>query len=140
MIFARRGEETDYFKWGSGVCTKKYCAARGSISRASARPVAAGRKVLRGSYWPVHEILAPWPLIHHDSEIVELLDDGFDVAPKLWSIALVCTGRLGDSYDAAIVPGAGRESDKRFRPVSYTHLDVYKRQGLEGPSPGIRPG
>lgn len=69
------------------------------------------------------QALAGGPLFDDDAEVVELLDDGFDVAANAGAILEACLGRLGDGDDAAIAPGSGRQRDEGFDQVTGTDDD-----------------
>jgi len=65
-------------------------------------------------------MLARWPLFNYDAEVVELLDDGFDVAANAGTIFGSGLRRLRDSDDAAVTPRSGRQSQKRFGEIGET--------------------
>ena len=94
------------------------------------------------------ERLVGRPLIDDDAEVVELLDDGFDIAAEPWAVALVGAGGFGYSDYAAIMPRAGRESDERLRQIGGANLKLLAASAFgtehgslaDGTGVGVRKG
>jgi hypothetical protein len=51
---------------------------------------------------------ASGPLFDDDTEVVQALDNGFDIAAEFGAVFSVGQGRLCHSDDATIAPGTGR--------------------------------
>ena len=90
-------------------------------------------------------------LLDYDGTLMPFCDDPAQVRPDRALLDLLC--RLGSCEDNAVVVVSGRDKDTLEKwlgdvpvglvaehgawPVSYTHLDVYKRQERLGPSTNV---
>jgi hypothetical protein len=66
-------------------------------------------------------MLARWPFFNDDAEVVELLDDSFDVATNTRTIFGIGLGRLRNGDDAAVTPRPGRQGEERFGEIGETN-------------------
>ena len=85
---------------------------------------------LRNFTWSSEKQLSRGPLIDDEAEVVELLDDGFEVAADLGAVLGAGLGRLGDGDDAAIAPCAGRQGDEGLGEVGGAQLHLLAAGGL----------